>query len=44
MDNEFTKLLEKVNNFMFMDNINKSASNEKVLETLTQTIRIYSQA
>ena len=43
---EFTNLLDtkkKINYFMYMDDIKLFTKSEKELETLTQTIRIYSQ-
>ena len=40
---KFTKFPEKVNYFMYIDDIKLFAKNEKELETLIQTIRIYSQ-
>ena len=40
---KFTKSSEKINHFMYMDDIKLFAKNEKELEILIQTIRIYSQ-
>ena len=40
---KFTKLQEKINHFMYMDDIKLFTNNEKQLVTLIQTIRIYSQ-
>ena len=40
---KFTKLREKINHLMHMDNIKLFAKYKKELETLIQTIRIYSQ-
>ena len=40
---KFTNSQEKINHLMYMDDIKKFAKNEKELETLVQTIRIYSQ-
>ena len=40
---KLSKLQEKINHFMFMDDIKLSGKNEKELETLIQTKRIYSQ-
>ena len=39
---KFTKLQEMINHLMYMD-IKISAKNEKELDTLIETIRIYSQ-
>ena len=41
--NKFTKSLSKINHLMYMDNIKLFTENNKELETLIQTIRIYSQ-
>ena len=38
-----TKSLEQINLLMYMDDMKLFAKNEKELETLIQTIRIYSQ-
>ena len=40
---KFTNSQEKINHLMYMDDIKMFAKNEKELETLVQTIRIYSQ-
>ena len=40
---KFDKLQEKINLFMYMDDIKLFAKNEKVFEAPMQTIRIYSQ-
>ena len=40
---KFTNSQEKINHLMYMDDIKIFAKNEKELETLVQTIRIYSQ-
>ena len=40
---KFTNSQEKINHLMYMDHINIFPKNEKELETLVQTIRIYSQ-
>ena len=40
---KFTNSQEKINHLMYMDEIKKFAKNEKELETLVQTIIIYSQ-
>ena len=40
---KFTKSQEKITYFMYMDNIKLFAKLEKELETLIQTIKIYSQ-
>ena len=37
------KLQEKINHLMYMDDIKLFAKNEKELETLIHTVRIYSQ-
>ena len=40
---EYTMLKEKISYFMYMDDIQIFAKKKKELETLIQTIRIYSQ-
>ena len=40
---KLSRLQEKVNHLMYMDDIKLFAKNEKELETLIHTIRIYSQ-
>ena len=40
---KLSKSQEKVNHLMSMDNIELFAKNEKELETLIHTVRIYSQ-
>ena len=40
---KFTKSQVKINHLMYMDDIKPFAKNEKELETLIQTVRIYSQ-
>ena len=40
---KLTKLQEKINHLMYMDDIKLFAKNERELETLIQTVRIYSQ-
>ena len=40
---ELSKSQEKINHLMYMDDIKMFAKNEKELETLTQTVKIYSQ-
>ena len=40
---KFTKSQEKINHFMYMDDMKLCAKNEKELVNLLQTIRIYSQ-
>ncbi len=40
---KLSKLQEKNNHLMYMDDIKLFAKNEKELETLIQTVRIYSQ-
>ena len=40
---KFSRSLEKVNHFMYMDDIKLFAKNEKELETLIHTVRIYSR-
>ena len=40
---KFTKSQEKVNHFMYINDIKISAKNEKELESMIQTIRLYSQ-
>ena len=40
---KFTKLQKRINHLMYIDDIKLFAKNEKELETLIQTIRIYSQ-
>ena len=40
---KFTKLQEKINHRMYIDDIKLFARNKKELETLIQTIRIYNQ-
>ena len=40
---KFTESQEKINPLMYMDDIKLFAKKEKELETLIQTIRIYSQ-
>ena len=41
--NKFTKLQEKINHLMYMEDIKLLSKNEKELETLIQTIGIYSR-
>ena len=41
--NKFRRSQEKVNHLMYMDDIKLFANNEKKLETLIHTVRIYSQ-
>ena len=43
-DYKFLKSLEKIKHFIYKDNIEIFAKNENELDTLIQTIRIYSQA
>ena len=43
LDYKFTKSREKINHLMYMDNIKLLAKYDKELETLIQTISIYSQ-
>ena len=40
---KLSKSQEKINHLMYMDDIKLFAKNEKELETLIQTVRIYSQ-
>ena len=40
---KLNRSLEKVNHLMYMDDIKLFAKNEKGLETLLHTVRIYSQ-
>ena len=40
---KLTKLQEKINHLKYMDDIKLFAKNEKVLETLIQAVRIYTQ-
>ena len=40
---KLTKSQEKINDWMYMDDIKLFAKNEKELETLIHTVRIYSQ-
>ena len=40
---KFTKSQEKIYHFMYIDAIRKFVENQKELETVRQTIRIYSQ-
>ena len=40
---KFSKSQEKINHLMYMDDIKLFAKNEKELESLIQTVRIYSQ-
>ena len=40
---KLSRLQEKINHLMYMDDIKLFAKNEKVLETLIQAVRIYSQ-
>ena len=40
---KFSRSLEKINHVMYMDDIKLFAKNEKELETLIHTVRIYSQ-
>ena len=40
---KLSKSQEKINHLMYMDDINLFAKNEKELETLIKTVRIYSQ-
>ena len=40
---KFSKSQEKINHLMYMGDIKLFAKNEKHLETLIQTVRIYSQ-
>ena len=40
---QLSKTQEKINHLMYMDDIKLFAENEKELETLIQTVRIYSQ-
>ena len=40
---KLSKLQEKINHLMYMDDIKLFAKNEKELETLIQAVRIYSQ-
>ena len=42
-DNKLTKPHDKINYFMYMGDTKQLAENDKELETLIQTIRIYSQ-
>ena len=39
----FSKLLEKINHQMYMDDIKLFTKSEKELDTLIQTMRMYSQ-
>ena len=41
--NKLSKSQEKINHLMYMDDIKRFGKNEKELETLIQTVRIYSQ-
>ena len=41
--NKLSRSQEKINHLMYMDNIKLFAKNEKELETLIHTVRIYSQ-
>ena len=41
--NTLSKSQEKINHLMSMDNIKLFAKNKKELETIIQTVRIYSQ-
>ena len=40
---KFSRLQEKINHLMYMDDIKLFAKNEKELETHIHTVRIYSQ-
>ena len=40
---KLSKLQEKINHLMYMDNIKHFTKNEKELETLIQTVKIFSQ-